>query len=95
MKMCAWAIAAVAAVGLGGVAHGASVLQIDVNSLSASAASGFGSGYSGAVQLSIDGDSTFNGMKVDGADQGVDLGVWSLAAFSGSASSASLVPRSQ
>ncbi len=83
MKAHMFGLAAGAAIAIASVASAGTILQIDVNGLTATSGAGFGTGYSGAVNLNSDGDSTFEGVKIAGVDQGVNTLVWSLSSFSG------------
>lgn len=82
MKKCCM-IAAAALVGLGGAgaASADTVLQFDVNSLTATASGPFGLGFTGSVTLAKDGNSTLTDLLIDGSAQNIAPG--QLAAFSG------------
>jgi hypothetical protein len=59
-----------------------SELQFDVNSLTASAAGAFGTGYTGTVTLADDGNSSLTDILIDGTAQGIAAG--QLGSFTGS-----------
>jgi hypothetical protein len=75
---------ALGALALTGVAHADSLLQIDLNSLTATASSaGFSTGFTGTISLSHDANSTLNGIKIDGTTQTIGAG-FVLSSLSGS-----------
>ncbi len=58
-----------------------SVLQFDVNSLTATASGAFDTGFTGTVTLADDGNSTLTDMLIDGTAQGIAAG--QLGSFTG------------
>jgi hypothetical protein len=72
--------AALALMASAGVASATQVLQIDVNSLTATAAPGFGLGYTGSVDLTTNGNTELAGILINGANQSIS---GTLDAFSG------------
>lgn len=81
MKKCCMLAAAVM-VGFGAAnANAESVLQFDVNSLTAVASGPFGTNFTGTVTLSDDANSTLTDMLIDGTAQNIASG--QLADFSG------------
>ena len=75
---------ALGAFALAGAAHADSLLQIDLNSLTATASSaGFSTSFTGTISLSHDGNSTLNGIKIDGVGQTIGAG-FVLSSLSGS-----------
>lgn len=67
-----------------GAAQANSYAQIDVNGLEADAGGAFSTTFSGTISLSKDANASFNGVKINEVDQGVDLSTWTLSAFTGS-----------
>jgi hypothetical protein len=60
------------------------LLQIDLNSLTATASSaGFSTGFTGTISLAHDANSTLNGVKIDGTSQTIGAG-FVLSSLSGS-----------
>jgi len=61
--------AALAAIAGAATAEATQVLQIDVNSLTATAGAGFGTGYTGTVDLTTNANSELAGILISGAGQ--------------------------
>jgi len=72
--------AALALLAGAGVASANSVLQIDVNSLTATAGPGFGTGYTGSVNLSTNANSELAGILIGGSSQMIS---GTLSSFAG------------
>ncbi|MFG0274468.1 MAG: hypothetical protein ACF8QF_05375, partial [Phycisphaerales bacterium] len=70
MKVHRSGLIAVGAFAFAGAANAGSLLQIDLNSLTATASSaGFSTSFTGTISLSHDGNSTLNGIKINGTTQ--------------------------
>ena len=77
-------VVAAAACAFAASAQANSLLQIDLNSLTATASSaGFSTSFTGTISLSHDGDSTLNGIKINGVDQTIGAG-FVLSSLTGS-----------
>ncbi len=75
---------ALGAFAITGVAHANTLLQIDLNSLTATASSaGFSTSFTGTISLSDDANSTLNGVKIDGTSQTIGAG-FVLSSLTGS-----------
>lgn len=73
-KCCMIAAAALVGLGTAGAASADTVLQFDVNSLTAMASGPFGTNFTGAVTLMDDANSTLSDMLIDGTAQNIASG---------------------
>ncbi len=80
-KCCMLAAAVVVGLGAANAANAESVLQFDVNSLTATASGPFGTNFTGTVTLSDDVNSSLTDMLIDGTAQNIASG--QLADFTG------------
>lgn len=74
--------AAVAAAALSSAAQAGTELQMDLNSLTATANGPFGTNFTGTITLTKDSNSTLNAILIDGVDQNIASG--QLNALTGS-----------
>lgn len=81
-KCCMLAAATLVGLGGAGLASADTILQFDVNSLTATANGAFGTGFTGSVTLADDVNSSLAGMLIDGVNQNIAAG--QLADFTGS-----------
>lgn len=80
-KCCTFIAAAVVGLGAANAAHANSVLQLDINSLTAVASGPFDTGFTGTITLMDDANSTLTDILIDGNAQNIASG--QLADFAG------------
>ena len=80
-KCCMIAAAALVGMGTAGAVNADTVLQFDVNSLTAMASGPFGTNFTGAVTLMDDANSTLSDLLIDGTAQNIASG--QLGSFAG------------